>query len=127
MDEIEQLRTEIKKVRNLARWVFGLTLLAFLILALVGGCVLYVAASKDPLSISQQANPIISTTISAPDQLSALEDRAETRGYYYKTEFAEKMGVSEKTIDRWREAGKIPATLDEDGRVAIPLDAILGK
>lgn len=51
------------------------------------------------------------------------KERVQLRGYYYKSEYAAVMGVSETTVDRWREEGKIPDMKDADGRVIIPFDA----
>ena len=75
--------------------------------------------------MTQTANPVITTNLQAPDQASMIKERAAMRGYYYKSEFAELMGVSEKTVDRWRESGRLHAAEDEEGRIAIPLDAEL--
>tara|TARA_R110000772_G_scaffold178904_1_gene290302 strand:+ start:245 stop:604 length:360 start_codon:yes stop_codon:yes gene_type:complete len=50
-----------------------------------------------------------------------VKERSHLRGYYYKSEFAALMGVSEKTVDRWRESGKVPDMVDDQGRVMIPL------
>lgn len=54
-----------------------------------------------------------------------FKERSQIRGYYYKSEYAAMMGVSEKTVDRWREDGKLPDMKDMDGRVMIPLGTVV--
>jgi hypothetical protein len=126
MNEIEELRAEIRRGLGLVRLLAILTFAAVLTLFAIIGGLSFVYLSNPPATISQEANPQISTTIEAPDAIRRIEERAAVRGYYYKSEFAEKMGVSEKTIDRWRSTGRLPDVVDDDGRVAIPLDSKLG-
>lgn len=83
--------------------------------------------SSQAPSVSQVASPVMTTNVQAPDEMTAINEKAITRGYYFKEEFAEKMDVSPKTVDRWRTEGKIESGIDDNGRVAIPLDAVIGE
>jgi len=58
---------------------------------------------------------------------TGIEAKAKARGYYYLAEYAALQGVSESTITRRRDAGRIspPAYYDNKGRVAIPLGSVI--
>lgn len=74
--------------------------------------------------IENTANPEFTNQVTTGNRLDHVKDRAEKRGYYYQAEFAEVMGVSEKTIQRRIDDGRLdpPPFEDSEGRVAIPLD-----
>lgn len=81
-----------------------------------------IGAARGLPTMTQEANPQISTTVHVPDELAELERVAEERGYYTRGEFAEKHGVTERVVDMWREAG-MESRKSESGRVQIPTSA----
>tara|TARA_R110000850_G_C9996151_1_gene468187 strand:- start:17105 stop:17440 length:336 start_codon:yes stop_codon:yes gene_type:complete len=64
-----------------------------------------------------------------PDDSAAVSvsSKANARGYYYLAEYAALMGLSESTITRRRDAGRLdpPAYYDNKGRIAIPLGSVI--
>ena len=74
-------------------------------------------------SVSQEANPQITTNLAIPDPLEELEEVAGDQGFYTRKQFARKYGVTERVVDLWRDAGMV-SWKTEAGRVCIPLDAV---
>lgn len=110
----------IEEMRKTRQWMQIQTLI---FIALIAWIVLGGQQQQAQAGVSQEANPQITTNIKTPDEMERIEDMAADRGYYYKSEFAKKNGVSEKTVDRWRTAGIIISSTGDRGRVEIPLDA----
>lgn len=80
--------------------------------------------SQSGATIENTASPEFSNQVTTGSELDHIKERAERRGYYYQSEFAEVMGVSEKTIQRRIDSGRLnplPGT-DSEGRIRIELE-----
>lgn len=62
-------------------------------------------------------------TLNSVSPIQIMQERAESRGYYYQDEFAEIQGMSVRTLQRRASDGRLdPApSKDKDGRVRIEL------
>jgi hypothetical protein len=127
MNEIEEVKSSIAETVKLLKIAFAIILLSFLAIALAVIFLISQLPKNDTGRVSQTANPVMTTNVHGSDDLALIRARAGRRGYFFKAEFAELMGVSEKTVDRWRDADRIESGSDTDGRVAIPLDAAVLK
>ena len=71
----------------------------------------------DTPSISQEANPQITTNVQAPDEIGRIEAMAEERGYYYQSEFGKIWGdKSDQTVGRWRRPTDFLGTMTITGK-----------
>ena len=118
----EEMLDELKKTRPSNQFL-GCAML------LLGGVILLKETGRSPSfpSVSQEANPEIVTNVTSGSELDHIKDRANKRGYYYRGEFADIMGISERTLDRRIEDGRLDPAPKEDGegRISIPLDTII--
>lgn len=113
--ETKILLDELRKSRKFCQ----VQLLAF---ASIGCFLIWDKTKVEGPSISQEANPQITTNVQMPDELEKLEEIADEQGYYTRAQFAQKHGVTTRQVDRWREDG-LPWQESLTGGVIIPLDA----
>lgn len=123
MDQLADLRKELKQIRIALLLAVIITLLAFAVLAL-GGFLLFLRLEvrpQVPASIQQTANPAITNNLSDPTE--AIESRGERQGYYTKAQFAQLLGFSIRTLERRIAANLLspPATVLDNGEVRIDL------
>ena len=74
--------------------------------------------SHPPSNVNTNVN-----TLTSSNPRDGIVARAEARGYYYQSEYAELQGMSVRTLQRRSNDGRLspPATKDSDGRVKIEL------